>query len=75
MRSHFGLDRATTTSTDDVDLLAIDLFATMVQQYEFITVDATKIIAEKFKSTNANEVLLALNVNMLALKNLFKIIK
>ena len=57
--------RATTTSTDDVDLLAIDLFATMVQQYEaFITLDATKIIAEKFKSTNADEVLLALNVSL-----------
>lgn len=56
-------DRATTTSTDDVDLLAIDLFATMVQQYEaFITLDATKIIADKFKSTNPDEVLLALNV-------------
>lgn len=61
----FILDRATTTSTDDVDLLAIDLFATMVQQYEaFITLDATKIISEKFKSTNADEVLLALNVNI-----------
>lgn len=59
------LDRATTTSTDDVDLLAIDLFATMVQQYEsFITIDATKIIAEKFKSNSADEVLLALNVNI-----------
>lgn len=59
------LDRATTTSTDDVDLLAIDLFATMVQQYEaFITLDATKIIAEKFKSNSADEVLLALNVNI-----------
>lgn len=58
-------DRATTTSTDDVDLLAIDLFATMVQQYEaYITLDATKIIAEKFKSANADEVLLALNVNI-----------
>lgn len=58
-------DRATTTSTDDVDLLAIDLFATMVQQYEsFITPDATKIIADKFKSNNADEVLLALNVNI-----------
>ncbi|XP_031625455.1 ADP-ribosylation factor-binding protein GGA3 [Contarinia nasturtii] len=55
--------RATTTSVDDVDLLAIDLFATMVQQYEaFITFDATKIIAEKFKSANPDEVLLALNV-------------
>lgn len=61
----FILDRATTTSTDDVDLLAIDLFATMVQQYEeFITPDATRIIAEKFKSTNSDEVLLALNVNI-----------
>lgn len=63
----FGLilDRATTTSTDDVDLLAIDLFATMVQQYEaFITLDATKIIAEKFKSNSTDEVLLALNVNI-----------
>lgn len=59
------LDRATTTSTEDVDLLAIDLFATMVQQYEaFITLDATKIIAEKFKSPAADEVLLALNVNI-----------
>lgn len=58
-------DRATTTSTEDVDLLAIDLFATMVQQYEaFITLDATKIIAEKFKSPAADEVLLALNVNI-----------
>lgn len=57
--------RATTTSTDDVDLLAIDLFATMVQQYEdFITLDATKIIAEKFKSNKSDEVLLALNVNI-----------
>lgn len=61
----FVLDRATTTSVDDVDLLAIDLFATMVQQYEaFITLDATKIIAEKFKSANPDEVLLALNVNI-----------
>lgn len=47
-----------------MDLLAIDLFATMVQQYEaFITLDATKIIAEKFKSPSADEVLLALNVS------------
>lgn len=66
---HFSV-RATTTSTDDVDLLAIDLFATMVQQYEaFITLDATKIIAEKFKSTNADEVLLALNVNIYTMFN------
>lgn len=57
--------KATSTSTDDVDLLAIDLFATTVQQYEnMITMDATKIIAEKFKSNNADEVLLALNVNI-----------
>lgn len=57
--------KATSTSTDDVDLLAIDLFATMVQQYErVITMDATKIITEKFKSNNADEVLLALNVNI-----------
>lgn len=56
--------RATTTNIDDVDLLAIDLFATMVQQNEaFITLDATKIIADKFKSSNADEVLLALNVS------------
>lgn len=48
-----------------MDLLAIDLFATMVQQYEaFITLDATKIIAEKFKSPSADEVLLALNVSV-----------
>lgn len=58
-------DRATTTSTEDVDLLAIDLFATIVQRYEaYITLDATKIIAEKFKSASADEVLLALNVNI-----------
>lgn len=57
--------KATSTSIDDVDLLAIDLFATTVQQYEnVITMDATKIIAEKFKSNNADEVLLALNVNI-----------
>lgn len=57
--------KATSTSTDDVDLLAIDSFATMVQQYgEVVTIDATKIIAEKFKSNNADQVLLALNVNI-----------
>lgn len=67
-------DRATTTSTDDVDLLAIDLFATMVQQYEaFITLDATKIIAEKFKSANADEVLLALNVNICIYNFMFRL--
>lgn len=46
-----------------MDLLAIDLFASMVQQYEAIIYEATKIIAEKFKSANADEVLLALNVS------------
>lgn len=59
----FLLDRATTTSSDDVDLLAIDLFASLVSQYESsIVYEATKIIADKFKSTNSEEILLALNV-------------
>lgn len=58
-----NLERATTTSPSDVDLLAIDLFASMVQQHDLVIYDATKIIAEKFKSTNADEVLLALNVS------------
>lgn len=59
----YNVDRATSTSTDDIDLLAIDLFASIVQQYEsFIAFDATKIIIDKFNSPNSEEVLLALNV-------------
>lgn len=36
----------------------------MLQQFDELTHDATKIIAEKFQSSNADEVLLALNVNI-----------
>lgn len=36
----------------------------MLQQFDEFTHDATKIIAEKFQSSNADEVLLALNVNI-----------
>lgn len=56
------IDRATTSSADDVDLLAINLFATIVQQNESMAYEATKIILRKFNSTNQDEVLLALNV-------------
>lgn len=60
----FTLERATSSSSDDVDLLAIDLFASLVQQNEaIIALEATKIIADKFKSTNSNEILQALNVS------------
>lgn len=60
---HFS-ERATASSTDDVDLLAIDLFASLVLQNEsVIALEATKIIAEKFKSANPNEILQALNVS------------
>lgn len=62
---NYPLDRATATSADDVDLLAINLFATMVQQNEAsISLDASRIIARKFQSKNADEVLLALNVTV-----------
>lgn len=56
-------DRATESTADDVNLLAIDLFASLVTQHEdSIALDATKIIADKLKSTNSNEILQALNV-------------
>lgn len=62
------IDRATTASSDDVDLLAIDLFASLVRQYEILIVsDATKIIADKFKSSNSEEILLALNVSTMSI--------
>lgn len=63
MRHEKYIDRATTSTADDVDLLAINLFATIVQQNETsMAYEATKIILRKFNSTNDDEVLLALNV-------------
>lgn len=67
-------ERATISSTDDVDLLAIDLFASLVLQNEaVIALDATKIIAEKFISSDSNEILQALNVScsMLSIEHVF----
>lgn len=58
-------ERAISSSADDVDLLSINLFASLVKQHEqLLALDATRVIALRLDSDNANEILQSLNVSL-----------